>query len=159
MLNCGFFWEFVVGSTYWGGLYIKGGRKVEESYSWFLETWRGLWRFLHRRYSLHYPDQQEWVTWKCRSAVVLPEERGTSFKLHQSRLSLNPRDKRLITHWITTDMLVVSRCFDKQTGWQCAEWRTRVELYGKHLIISVLNIKTFLKCMHCLTIYDSVLCS
>ena len=27
MLNCGFFWEFAVGSTYWGTLYINGGRR------------------------------------------------------------------------------------------------------------------------------------
>ena len=34
-------------------------------------------------------------------------------QLHQSRLPLNPRDKGLRTHWITTDKLVVSRCL----GW------------------------------------------
>ena len=27
MLNCGFFWEFAVGNTYLGTLYVKGGRR------------------------------------------------------------------------------------------------------------------------------------
>ena len=40
---------------------------------------RDLRRIPWRRYSLHHPDWQEWVAWKCRSAVVLPDGRSTSF--------------------------------------------------------------------------------
>ena len=47
-LNCGFFWGFAVG-MYWGTLYGQGWEEVVEAHSWFLVTWRGLWRIPHRR--------------------------------------------------------------------------------------------------------------
>ena len=58
---------------------VGGSEGSEDSQSWFLETYRGLWRIPHRRSSLEHADQWEWVTWKLQSAGVLPRGRSASF--------------------------------------------------------------------------------
>ena len=75
--------------------------------------------------------------WKMQICCCTAWRKEYIVQLHQSRLLLNSRDKGLITYWITTDKLVGSNCLDEQTSWQCAEWRTEIELCGRHLIVSV----------------------